>query len=87
MTGDFFTKPLQGALFKRFRDLIMGVVEHPEPSQEVPASKGKKRVTEKERSSASGKASSSRRRRSVLGHKGKSNRDSHVHSSSADLKI
>ena len=25
MIGDFFTKPLQGALFKKFRDLIMGV--------------------------------------------------------------
>ena len=31
MTGDFWTKPLQGALFKRFRDLIMGVVPHPKP--------------------------------------------------------
>ena len=30
MTGDFFTKPLQGALFKRFRDLIMGVMPHPD---------------------------------------------------------
>ena len=26
MVGDYATKPLQGALFKRFRDLIMGVV-------------------------------------------------------------
>ena len=26
MVGDFATKPLQGALFKRFRDQIMGVV-------------------------------------------------------------
>ena len=25
MTGDFGTKPLQGALFRKFRDLIMGV--------------------------------------------------------------
>ena len=25
MIGDFMTKPLQGALFKKFRDLIMGV--------------------------------------------------------------
>ena len=33
MTGDFFTKPLQGALFKRFRDLIMGVVPHPDPGK------------------------------------------------------
>ena len=31
MTGDFFTKPLQGALFRRFRDLIMGVRAQPEP--------------------------------------------------------
>ena len=31
MTGDFFTKPNQGALFKRFRDLIMGVVAQPDP--------------------------------------------------------
>ena len=26
MTSDFFTKPNQGAHFKRFRDVIMGVV-------------------------------------------------------------
>jgi hypothetical protein len=26
MIGDFMTKPLQGALFQKFRDLIMGVV-------------------------------------------------------------
>ena len=26
MTGDFMTKPLQGALFRRFRDHIVGVV-------------------------------------------------------------
>jgi hypothetical protein len=26
MTGDFWTKPLQGASFRRMRDLIMGVV-------------------------------------------------------------
>ena len=26
MVGDYMTKPLQGALFRRFRDLIMGVV-------------------------------------------------------------
>ena len=31
MTGDFFTKPVQGALFRRFRDLIMGVVAQPNP--------------------------------------------------------
>ena len=27
MIADFMTKPLQGALFKKFRDLIMGVKE------------------------------------------------------------
>ena len=26
MTGDFWTKPLQGASFRRMRDLVMGVV-------------------------------------------------------------
>ena len=26
MLADFFTKPLQGALFRRFRDVIMGYV-------------------------------------------------------------
>ena len=31
MTGDFFTKPVQGALFIRFRDLIMGVLAQPDP--------------------------------------------------------
>ena len=31
MTGDFLTKPTQGALFRRFRDQIMGVVAQPDP--------------------------------------------------------
>ncbi len=31
MTGDFWTKPLQGALFRRLRDWVMGVVPQPEP--------------------------------------------------------
>ena len=26
MVGDYMTKPLQGSLFKKFRDIIMGVV-------------------------------------------------------------
>ena len=26
MIGDFMTKPLQGALFRKFRDQIMGVI-------------------------------------------------------------
>ena len=42
MTGDFWTKPLQGALFKRFRDLIMGVVPHPKPRGLKPQSKKNK---------------------------------------------
>jgi hypothetical protein len=26
MVGDFMTKPLQGSLFRKFRDLIMGLL-------------------------------------------------------------
>ena len=33
MTGDFFTKPNQGSLFRRFRDMIMGVVRQPDPGK------------------------------------------------------
>ena len=31
MTGDLFTKTIQGALFRRFRGLIMEVVTQPDP--------------------------------------------------------
>ena len=31
MTADFYTKPLQGAMFRNFRDNIMGVVSQPYP--------------------------------------------------------
>ena len=31
MTADFWTKPLQGSLFRKFRDLIMGVCVQPAP--------------------------------------------------------
>ena len=31
MTADFYTKPLQGAMFHNFRDKIMGVVSQPDP--------------------------------------------------------
>jgi len=42
MTGDFWTKPVQGALFKRFRDIIMGVVPHPkEPGKAKAQAKDK----------------------------------------------
>eukprot|EP00980_Cylindrotheca_fusiformis_P003696 scaffold819_cov157-Cylindrotheca_fusiformis.AAC.3 len=30
MLGDFFSKPQQGSLFRRFRDMIMGVAHHEE---------------------------------------------------------
>jgi hypothetical protein len=33
MIGDFMTKPLQGALFRKFRDQIMGVVPARDPGQ------------------------------------------------------
>jgi len=33
MIGDFFTKTLRGALFKKFRDLIMGVTSTSTPSK------------------------------------------------------
>ena len=39
MTGDFWTKPLQGALFRRFRDLIMGVIPQPNPRSTRPPKK------------------------------------------------
>ena len=42
MTGDFWTKPEQGAMFKRFRDQIMGVVAQPDPGP------GKAKVGKKE---------------------------------------
>ena len=31
MASDFYTKPLQGAMFRNFRDKIMGVVSQPDP--------------------------------------------------------
>ena len=31
-TGDFLTKPNQGSIFKRFRDLIMVVVPQTDPN-------------------------------------------------------
>ena len=31
MIGDFATKPLQGALFRKFRDLIMGIIPTKSP--------------------------------------------------------
>ena len=31
MIGDFVTKPIQGALFRKFRDHIMGVIPEQDP--------------------------------------------------------
>ena len=36
MAADFYTKPLQGAMFRHFRDKIMGVVSHPDPGPRCP---------------------------------------------------
>ena len=44
MTGDFFTKPNQGAHFKRFRDVIMVVLEQPDPGPGNPKVSIKKGV-------------------------------------------
>jgi hypothetical protein len=42
MIGDFMTKPLQGALFQKFRDQIMGVV----PAQGPGPGKAKMKIDE-----------------------------------------
>jgi hypothetical protein len=42
MIGDFMTKPLQGALFQKFRDQIMGVV----PAQDPGPGKSKTKIDE-----------------------------------------
>jgi hypothetical protein len=42
MTGDFWTKPLQGSSFRRMQDLIMGVVPQNLPRE----SKTKKKKNE-----------------------------------------
>ena len=60
MTGDFWTKPLQGALFRRFRDLIMGVIPQPEPRGEKPSK------TKLKDPNTDGKKTKSSVRRSVL---------------------
>lgn len=53
MTGDFWTKPLQGSQFRRMRDLIMGVIPQEEPRK----SKKKKPSEQKVRPNAKGKHS------------------------------
>jgi hypothetical protein len=74
MIGDFMTKPLQGALFRKFRDQIMGVIpaRDPGPGKAKPGNgesdthkiKPRKGKTVKEKFGAPGKG---RHHRSVLG--------------------
>ena len=42
MLADFFTKPLQGALFNRFRSILLG--HHKVADLDVPPSPSKERV-------------------------------------------
>ena len=45
MTGDYATKPLQGKLFKKFRDQVMGVVPVQDPGPGKPKPKSSKKDT------------------------------------------
>ena len=47
MVGDFATKPLQGALFRKFRDQILGVVEMPKDVDPMKVDAEPKRVGKK----------------------------------------
>ena len=51
MIGDFSTKPIQGALFKKFRDQIMGVVptKNSGPGKTKPAQTPKKANAKKKK--------------------------------------
>ena len=44
ITGDFLTKPNQGSIFKRFRDLIMGVMPQTDPNNKNRATKRKSKL-------------------------------------------
>jgi len=67
MIGDFATKPTQGALFRKFRDQIMGVVPAKDPGP------GKMVQTEKKKSQTNNLVPSKKGRnhRSVLGNSAK----------------
>ena len=71
MTGDFWTKPLQGAQFRRFRDLIMGVVPQPDPRKEKSKKKNAKVKAEGKKKSPTKRDETSLGRRSVLAKPGK----------------
>jgi hypothetical protein len=85
MIGDFMTKPLQGALFWKFRDQIMGVVpaQDPGPGKAKPSSgkakprSGKLHITKnKKKKSGSAKVDTkARNHRSVLGAVAKRTKD------------
>ena len=70
MIGDFMTKPLQGALFKKFRDQIMGVIpaQEPGPGKAKPISGEKdSKIMIQTKKVKNGLAPSKGRHRSVLG--------------------
>ena len=70
MIGDYMTKPLQGALFKKFRDMIMGVV----PAQDPGPGKVKQCLV-----STNGRLAT-QDHRSVLEHKPSKNKHVYAHS-------
>jgi hypothetical protein len=49
MVGDYMTKPLQGALFRKFRDQIMGVIPARDPGQGKPKPGNSKLDTHKDK--------------------------------------
>jgi hypothetical protein len=86
MTGDFLTKPLQGALFTRFRDLIMGVVAQPDPGPGKPKPVKAEAVTPGKSTSGKGKARSGSKSKSTKG-KGHGDSKSKSSSSAAGKKV
>ena len=54
MLGDFFTKPLQGALFTKFRDVILGYKHIDSLATSSPTPSVEERVGEESRSDGTG---------------------------------
>ena len=84
MIGDFMTKPLQGALFRKFRDQIMGVIpaRDPGPGKPKPVSGELDTTKRKPRKGKTTKGSlvpleKERHHRSVLGEVSKWMKDGH----------
>jgi hypothetical protein len=86
MTGDFLTKPLQGALFTRFRDLIMGVVAQPDPGPGKPKPVKAEAVKPGKTTSGKGKARGGSKSKSTNG-KGHGDSKSKSSSSAAGKKV